>query len=335
MEIKCKKVLGKIIVCCLLPMLSLAQLKRYQLTQPKMGSPFTITLYHHDSLDALNKMQQAFRLVDTMNAMFSDYDSLALAYKMSDAKANEWITVPEEMMRVLLMSKKAHQVSEGKFDVTMGALSRLWRKQRKLEQFPSAEAVKAVLTHTGWDKVELDGANLHIRKKDGALLFDFGGIAKGYAAQRVVDFLAASGIPSSLVDAGGDIACGVAPPEKAGWSIAVNLPQQEEKTWPGRLYLQHKSVATSGDMYQVMEHDGKFYSHIIDPSTGYGGVNRRNVTVIASEGATADWLATAFSLLPMKRVRRLAKKMKADFLIAEMENEKPITYRSRHFPRLQ
>ena len=334
MKIMRKKVTGKIIVCCLLPLFSLGQMKKYQLMQPKMGSPFVITIYHHDSVDAYHKMQSAFKLVDSISALFSDYDSLALAYKISETKANEWMVVPAEMMRLLVESKNAHQLSSGSFDITMGALSRLWRRQRKLAQFPDADAVKTAAAHTGWDKVELDEVNLRIRKKNDALRFDFGGIAKGYTAQRVVDFLANKGIASSLVDAGGDLVCGAAPPEKKGWSIAVNLPQEEENTWPDRLYIQHKAVATSGDIYQVLEHEGKYYSHIIDPTTGYGSVNRRNVTVIARDGATADWLATAFSLLPMKKVKRLAKKMEADFLVATMQKEKVLLWSSRNFPKL-
>jgi len=335
MKIRGKKVVGKIILCSLLPVLSFSQLKRYQLTQPKMGSPFIITVYHHDSTFAVNKMKQAFQLVDSMNALFSDYDSNALVYKLSDAKANEWILVPAEMMQLLVRSKKAHQISSGTFDITMGALSRYWRRLRKLQQFPPADSIRKELQHTGWANVELDESNLRIRKKDDSLRFDFGGIAKGYAAQKVIDFLTQAGIASSLADAGGDLVCSAPPHDKNGWNIAVNLPQQEEETWPNRLQLQHKAVATSGDMYQVLEHEGKFYSHIINPVTGYGTVSRRNVTVIANDGATADWLATACSILPIKKVKRLAKKMRADFLIAAMENEKPITYRSRHFPDLQ
>lgn len=334
MKIRGNKVVGKIILCSLLPVLSFAQLKRYQLTQPKMGSPFIITVYHQDSAFAYSKMKQAFQLVDSINALFSDYDSNALAYKISDAKANEWIPVPSEMMQLFVMSKKANELSFGTFDITMGALSRYWRRQRKLQQFPPADSIRKVLQHTGWKLVELDEVGLRIRKKDDSLRFDFGGIAKGYAAQKVVDFLTQAGIPSSLADAGGDLVCSAAPPDKNGWNIAVNLPQQEEETWPNRLQLQHKAVATSGDMYQVLEHDGKFYSHIIDPATGYGTVNRRNVTVIANDGAIADWLATACSILPIKKVKRLAKKMQADYLIAAMEHEKLITYRSRHFPDL-
>jgi len=138
MKIRCKNVVGKIILCSLLPVLSFAQLKRYQLTQPKMGSPFIITVYDHDSAFACSKMKEAFQLVDSINALFSDYDSLALAYKLSDAKANEWITVPAEMMQILVRSKKAHQLSFGTFDISMGALSRrgthTWRRLSSRER---------------------------------------------------------------------------------------------------------------------------------------------------------------------------------------------------------
>jgi thiamine biosynthesis lipoprotein len=123
-----------------------------------------------------------------------------------------------------------------------------------------------------------------------------------------------------LVDAGGDIVFGDAPPNKKGWIVGVNQPEQADDLLPEKLQLHNISVATSGDVYQFIEHDGKKYSHIIDPATGYGVTSLRNVTVIANDGALADWLATACSILPINKAKKLALSLHAELLITENVN---------------
>jgi thiamine biosynthesis lipoprotein len=138
---------------------------------------------------------------------------------------------------------------------------------------------------------------------------DFGGIGKGYIAQKVIDYLKKEGITASLVDAGGDIVLGDAPPNKKGWIVGVNQPEKSDDLLPEKLLLHNMSVATSGDVYQF-----------IDPKTGYGVTSLRNVTVIANDGAVADWLATACSILPINEAKKLALSLHAELLITESVN---------------
>jgi len=121
------------------------------------------------------------------------------------------------------------------------------------------------------------------------------------------------------------------PPGNDGWKVGINLPEQENELWDKKLELKNCSVATSGDVYRNTIFNGKKYSHIIDPRTGYGVTSQRNVTVIAKDGTTADWLATACSILPIKKALRLAKKENAALLIATDKNEKIITYKTENF----
>jgi len=160
---------------------------------------------------------------------------------------------------------------------------------------------------------------------------DFGGIGKGYIAQNVVDFLNTQGIPESLVDAGGDIVLGNAPWDKKGWTVGVNQPEKADDLLPEKLQLHNLSVATSGDVYQFIEHNGKKYSHIIDPATGYGVTSLRNVTVISNDGALADWLATACSILPINQAKKLANTMHAELLITELINNRIQPYTTKGF----
>jgi thiamine biosynthesis lipoprotein len=163
------------------------------------------------------------------------------------------------------------------------------------------------------------------------MLLDLGGIAKGYTAQQVIDFLKQNGITQALVDAGGDIATTGSPPAAKGWTIGINVPETQNDLLPKRIVLHDMAVATSGDVYQYVEHNGKKYSHITDPRTGYGVTSQRNVTVIAKDGATADWLATACSILPINDAKKLATNMHAQLLIAIVQEGKPLFYFTKGF----
>jgi thiamine biosynthesis lipoprotein len=160
---------------------------------------------------------------------------------------------------------------------------------------------------------------------------DFGGIAKGYIAGWVINYLKANGIQQALADAGGDIVMSGAPLNQKGWLIGVNLPETTDQLLNKKLQLSNCSVATSGDVYQFIEYKGVKYSHIINPLTGYGVTNLRNVTIIAKTGSTADWLATACSILPIKEAKQLAISNQAALLITTLKNGKLVFEASPNF----
>ncbi len=128
---------------------------------------------------------------------------------------------------------------------------------------------------------------------------DLGGIAKGYAAAEMLQILRDAGLPRSLVAVSGDLAIGDPPPNREGWRVGIASVDSTEIEQT--LLLRNLSVSTSGDTEQFVEIDGTRYSHILDPRTGIGLTQRISVTTIASDGATADALATAVSVLGIKK----------------------------------
>ncbi len=309
------------------------QQKRFSFTEPKMGSPFTIVLYSNDSLQANLLAKQSFKLVDSFNLIFSDYtDSSELgklnASALVDARA---IKVSPALYEIIRLSKKAFDKSGGSFDITIGPLVKLWRTVRKTKQFPDRATVTSILEVTGFNKVILDTGNKKVSFSIPGMQLDLGGIAKGWIAQKIIDFLNTQQVNHALVNAGGDIVMSYGPPGTGGWNVGVNVPETKDELLSKTLQLQNKAVATSGDVYQFIENAGKKYSHIIDPRTGYGVTSQRNVTVIAKDGATADWLATACSILPVRKAKRLANHLDAEVLIAEIRKGKLVFNSSNGF----
>ena len=309
-----------------------AQPKKYRFSEPKMGSAFPIIIVCDDSLQAVVLAKKAYALVDSLNHIFSDYDpgSELNALNNTAGTGHQW-KASAALWDILMRSGEAWKKSGGAFDITMGPLSLLWRKARKEKQFPSKASVDALRKLVGFGKLVIDTLHHSIQLPVKGMRLDLGGIAKGHIAQCVIDLLQHQGIAAALADAGGDMAMSDAPAGTAGWNLGVNTPETTEELLPRRLLLHNKAVATSGDVYQYMEHGGKKYSHIIDPRTGYGINTQLNVTVIASNGADADWLATACSILPITAAKKLAVQERAELLVTELVNGKLVAHNTAGF----
>ena len=317
----------------LFPVTATAQLKRFTFSEHKMGSSFTIIFYHTDSTEANTIAGQCFTYVDSLNNIFSDYSSASEVGKLASLSVLRNQEVSPELFELIQISKHAWRRSNKSFDITIGALTQLWRKVKAEKRFPSREEINSAKAQTGFQFVRYDIFTKEISTSKEGIRFDFGGIIPGYIAQKLIEFLKTKNINSALIDASGDIVVGDPPPGKVGWSIAINLPGSDGDFWNRQLVLKNLAVSTSGDLYRYILHDGKKYSHIIDPQTGYGVTSQRNVTVISKKGDHADWLATACSILPIKKALRLVRKENASAFIATLENEKIIVYKSKNFDR--
>lgn len=311
------------IVLFFLAVIISAQEKRFSFTRPKMGSSFTIIFYHSDSTRANQIANDCFNQVDSFVAIYSDYiDSSELNRLSKSSGQDKFVAATPALYDILLLSQKAYILSNKTFDISVGPLTRFWRKARKEKRFPELNEIIEKKKVVGFDKIIIDTVAKTICLTKPGMQLDLGGIAQGYIAQKILQRLQQSGAPHALVDVSGDIAIGNAPPDKSGWNIGVNVPEQSEELLNKKLLLQNCAVSTSGDVYQYIEHDGKRYSHIVDPRTGYGVTSQRNSTVIAKDAITADWLATASCILPIRKVKRLAKKVDAEVLIGVMKKKK-------------
>ena len=323
----------RLIFLLLFPFTLSAQLKRFEFSENKMGSSFNIIFYHTDSAEAVSMSRECFVFVDSLNTIFSDYISESEVDKLPLQKNLTDIKVSDELFSMIVRSKDAWERSGKAFDITIGALTQLWRKAKAEKRFPTEAEIKAAKDLTGFKNLIINERSQTISFKKTGIRLDFGGIVPGYVAQRVIDLLKTKNISIALVDASGDIVMGDASPGKDGWTIGINLPENENEIWDKKLELKNFAVSTSGDVYRYTIHNGIKYSHIIDPKTGYGVTSQRNVTVITKYGADADWLATACSILPIKKALALAEKEHAAILIATLNGEKILTYKSKSFDK--
>jgi thiamine biosynthesis lipoprotein len=309
-----------------------------------MGAVFRLIFYAVDEKVANEGAEAAFRRIAEQNAIFSDYDSDSEIMRLCDTpasygKTSPGIPVSRDLWHVLMASQSLSLQSNGAFDITVGPLTKLWRRARRQHVLPADAALAAARARVGHQHVELVEARQAVRFRadigKGRMRLDAGGIAKGYAADVALAELRRHGINRTLVDAGGDIRLGAAPPEHAGWRVGVvsTAPQAAPSF---HLLLQDCGVATSGDLWQFIEIDGRRYSHIVDPRTGLGLTNRIAVTVVAADAMTADGLASTVSVLGAENGTKLLNTLpNATGRIVEIEDGQPSVVVSQGFADLR
>lgn len=264
-----------------------------------MGLPVRIRLYSSSEEAAGTAVAAAFARIAALDQMMSDYRPDSELRRLGSS----WSPVSRELFAVLERAIEIADATGGAFDPTVGPLVALWREARQSHRLPDASAIDTAKTLVGWRLVQLDAARPAVRlAREGARL-DLGGIAKGYIIQQALQAMIPFGVTRALVEAGGDIVVGDAPPGRDGWSIDVTGSDAEFVARASR--LTNAALATSGPTAQFVEIDGVRYSHVVDPRTGLGLTNQVTARVIAADGATADALATALTVAPdtLSRIR--------------------------------
>jgi FAD:protein FMN transferase len=280
-------------------------LQRYEYSHPQMGTVFKIILYSENKIIADEAAKTAFARVDTLNQILSDYlPESEINQLCLKAGSKEKIPVSKDLWKILRLSHQFSKESNGAFDVSIGAVTRLWRRARNLKELPDSIYLQTALQSVNYQKIKFYKHKHRISLLQSGTKLDFGGIAQGYAADECLKVLRSFRIKIALIDAGGDIALGDAPPQSKGWEIEVPQPTKQTKV----LLLSNCGITTSGAKYRFLEVNNKRYSHIIDPRTGWGLNHRVLVTVQAPNATIADAWATAISVLGEKGWKKLEKK---------------------------
>ncbi len=188
-----------------------------------------------------------------------------------------------DLVRVILLSDSLHRATLGCFDPSVGPLVRAWGFPDSPE-VPDRETLDSCLRVTGWGLLELDRDSLVMRP---GMMLDFGAVAKGYAVDRVFEYLRSRGASSCLVEVGGEVRCG----GDRLWRVAVRHPRN--RGYFRVFAMESGALATSGDYECCLVRDGVRYSHIINPFTGFPGDGAQSATVHAPTCAVADAFATA------------------------------------------
>jgi thiamine biosynthesis lipoprotein len=276
---------------------TLSATERFEFEETHMGVPVRIILYAESAENAQTAAKNAFECFRVLNKIMSDYDSeselskLCVAFDSFNGHSNDHgqkaVPVSRDLFAVLKSAKHFSNISDGAFDITVSPFVRLWRRSRRQKELPKQRYLDQARELVGNHLWTLDESTQSVQILKSGVRFDLGGIAKGYAIDRAFETIQKYGIETMLIDAGGDLRVGKAPPD--GWKINLN----GEET----IIVDNIAVATSGDQFQFVKINGVKYSHIIDPQTGLGLTTPCTVHVTAPTATDADALASATTVL--------------------------------------
>lgn len=296
-----------VLVCCLAGRATKgAELQRFAASEPHLGTTVEIVLYADSAERADRGFRAAFARIAELNGILSDYDlESELSRLAAKAPTSEAVVVSDDLFQVLNTARHWSVQSGGAFDVTVGPLTKLWRRARRRGELPAEIDLQEAKRSVGYEALRFDPAKRSVELLKPGMRIDLGGIAKGYVADEALAMLTELGMERALINAGGDLSATGPPPGKKGWRVGL-APLQPRDPPQQFIELSHGAVATSGDSWQSLEVGGKRYSHLLDPKTGYGLSYRGSVTVVAGDGMTADALASALSVLEVAAGLRLA-----------------------------
>jgi len=288
-------------------------MERYTFQSRHMGTQINLILYADDDSLANRAANAAFERIEELNQIMSDYIPESELNRISrKSGSGEWMQVSDDLFRVLEKSVWISEKTDGLFDVTIGPMTHEWRYIRRLPEpaLPDAATLDSLKASVNYRYIELDVENQSVRLTAPNMQLDFGGIAKGYAAQEAVKTVQSFGISSVLVDAGGDITLGSPPPGRDSWDVAIPKGSRGSGSQAHTtVQISGKTLTTSGDMFQFAVIDGVRYSHIVNPKTALGATEQIQATVLSSDGMFADAFASALTLMEPEEAIQLIEKI--------------------------
>ncbi|GAB3033708.1 FAD:protein FMN transferase [Spirosoma pulveris] len=297
-----------------------------------MGTQFNVIFYAPDSLTAQRAYGAVSVRMDSLNQVMSDYmDGSEINRLSATAGTGQWVPVSADLFNVLKKAQTIARLSNGRFDPTVGPLSLLWRRAVRRKEFPTDKERRRARRAVGYKLMELDSTTRTVRLRRKGMRLDVGGIGQGFAVDEALTVFHRFGIQSSLVDIGGDILADEAPPGKPGWRVDIGSGKAGD-TDTTTILLKKAAITTSGDTYRFLEHNGRRYSHIMDPRSGLGLRHFVRATVWAPDGYRADALTKVFSVAGLRKSRRLIRRFSGvKLLILENRNGKMRKWQSAAF----
>ena len=260
-----------------------------------MGTTFTIVAYDKDRIRLQSAVDAAFVEAERIEALLSHYRKDSELSRVNRLASAGPVQVGKELFRLLLECAGYSQASDGAFDITVGPLVKVWGFYRGSGRVPHRAEIRGALARIGYRDLILDEAGQSVRFAKAGMEIDPGGIGKGYAVDRMADVLRSAGVGSALISGGGSSIYALgSPPGKNGWDVQIKDPKSPSRTIE-ELVLRDLSMSTSGNYEKFFVADGKTYSHIFDPRTGYPAQGVLSVSVVAPRTLDSEaWTKPVF-----------------------------------------
>ena len=296
--------------------------------EPVSGSEFCldtsceITIYDMEGMSedkAAGIIDQAFAEIREYENMLSRTVEGSDVYRINHAEGKS-TEVSEETLDVIRTGLLMAELSGGKFDITVGALTDLWKFTSDNPSVPEDQEISKALETVGYENITMKGNEVGL--SDSETRIDLGGVAKGYIADKTGEYMEAQGVTRAIINLGGNITAIGEKEEDTPWNIGIERPYSDRSEIVGSIRVSDKTVVTSGIYERQFVEDGVRYHHVLDPQTGYPAeTDLEAVTITAVKGNSGfcDSLSTACLILGKEKAHRLVLKLQDEYPQMEIE----------------
>ena len=264
--------------------------------QSLLGSPFEITVVATDSVQAKLYTDLAILEVKRIENLVSDWIPTTQISQVNQNAGIKPVKVDQEVFDLVERAIKISKLTSGAFDISYASMDKIWKFDGSMKQMPTEEAIKKSVEKVGYQNIILNPTDKTIFLKNKGMKLGLGGIAQGYIADKIKEVLQEKGCTSGLVNVSGDINTWGKQPNCQPWTVGIINPMNKNKVF-ATFILDDSAVETSGSYEKFVVFNGKRYSHIIDPRTGYPASGIVSVSVFAKQTELADALATGIFVL--------------------------------------
>ncbi|MGB5190098.1 FAD:protein FMN transferase [Robiginitalea sp.] len=282
----------QILLVLLLTGISLNAQQSYKRVLKLMGSRFEITVVAQNKTQADYHIDQAVAEISRIEKLISSWDPASETSEVNRQAGIQPIKVSAELFELISRCIELSKLTDGAFDISYASMDRLWKFDGSMKELPSAQEIKASVARVGYQKILVDEVSQTIFLRENGMKIGFGAIGKGYAADMAKDLLLREGVVAGIINAAGDMSSWGTQPGGKPWQVAITNPMDKTKSF-GLLPMGEGAVVTSGDYEKFVRFNGKRYSHIMDPRTGYPATGIISATVFAPKAELADALSTA------------------------------------------
>ncbi len=282
----------------------------FKQTMKLMGNRFDITVVGEDE-DWANQMIAAavseIERIERLLTTFSDNSQTNLINASAGVAA---VKVIDEFFKLVERSIRISELTQGAFDITYGSVDkRLWNFDKSMSALPDKTTAKQMVRLINYRNVILDENNKTIYLKEKGMRIGFGGIGKGYAAEKAKQLLQQNGVKSGIVNASGDLTAWGLQPDGKSWTIGIAHPDAANQPF-SYLSISEMAIATSGNYEKYVTIGGKRYSHTINPRTGLPVTGIKSVTIICNNAEMADAMATPVTIMGIEAGLHLINQLK-------------------------
>lgn len=290
-----------------------------------MGNRFEITALHEDAEFAASCIDSAITEISRIEKLLTTFNPASQVNQLNALAGISPLQVDRELLELVQRSVNISRITQGAFDITYGSMDkRLWNFDKEMTSLPDPVIARQFVRLINYRNIEIDELNSTLFLKEKGMRIGFGGIGKGYAAEKAKKVLKSMGIHSGIVNASGDLCAWGLEPGGKPWTVGIAHPDASHHPFSS-LEITDRAVATSGNYEKYVIIDGKKYSHTIDPKTGFPVRGIKSVTIIGPNAEFADALATPVMVMGIQTGLHLVNQLPAISCIIIDDNNKIYT----------